>query len=415
VQWTQWLFFHFGLEPERIIATFGERSSSGSNHGGYYYDGNIAYQELSHNETPYDPDIFPADPNEDERALLELIPGDLSSKCSTSNFYCDQFDLTYLNENGWPDLIIVGSFYSSLISDEVKGNATARNVPIIQLTNTYSEDEDVENARDMIAMIERMEELSYALGVDETKSMVSTDKITLCQVANSFQESAQKAHEKGIRSMAAYMPYQSNPVGVTGAFIPNPDRDPVLSLMQNLGLPIIYNEHSGSYWENRAGNYLPGNGNFVANNTVSLSGIPYHVDFWLYDDRVSLDFLSEKFAMDWPHPATVSKQYAYWPSNARILSYRHATEILSIVGKQLDSAKRVTPQSTCVEPKNSSMRKLAPGEYSCLTIVPINFCHDIMKESSPQTSIHENSSGSLLIQMSFLTTMLSLSFATLGI
>jgi len=232
----------------------------------------------------------------------------------------------------------------------------------------------------MGTMVERMEELSLALGVDEAGSSVQSDKLALCQTAEMFQAIAQTAHDKGVRSMAAYMPYQPNPPGVSGGFLPNPDRDPVLSLMQNLGLPILYNEHSGSYWENRAGRYRPNEGTLLADDTRSISGIPYHVDFWLYDDRVSLDFLSEQFATDWPHPALVARQFAYWPSNARILSYRHAAEILSIVSSQLDGAERVSPESECVVPVDSGKteRFLAPGEYSCVKVVPIEFCANIV-------------------------------------
>jgi len=390
-------FSHFGMKSNRIIATYGERSSSGSNHGGVYADGNLIYPELSHHETPYDPNIFPADPNDAERAFLDLITGDLSPTCSSSNYYCDSIDIEYLNDVGWPDVMIFGGLYSSLLNDEIKGNATDRNVPIIVLSNDYSgEVEEEKGVLDMVEMIERMEELALALGVTEPK-MVEEDKKALCIAAESFQATTKKAHDAGVRSMASYMPYMEQPDGVAGGFIPNPDRDPVLSLMQNLGLPILYNEHGGEYWENRAGDYTDGSGNFHANATASLSGDPYHVDFWLYDDRVSLDFLSEKFSKSWPHPALLAKQYAYWPAVARILSYRHAAEILTIVGSQLEDAKQVTQATECTMPADySKARDLAPGEYSCFKVIPIDFCAQL--DPSPPNS----SSGSITISPLFL-------------
>jgi len=396
-------FSHFGMKSNRIIATYGERSSSGSNHGGAYYDGNLAYPELLHNETPYDQNIFPADPNDAERAFLDLITGDLSPTCSSSNYYCDSIDIEYLNDIGWPDVMIFGGFYSSLLNDEIKGNATDRNIPIIVFSNDYS-GEGKKGKIGMVEMIERMEELALALGVIEPK-MVEEDKKALCVAAEYFQSTTKKAHDAGVRSMASYMPYMEQPDGVAGAFITNPDRDPVLILMQNLGLPILYNEHSGDYWENRAGNYTDGNGNFRATATASLSGVPYHVDFWLYDDRVALDFLSTKFSESWPHPALLAKQYAYWPSNGKILSYRHAAEILTIVGSQLEDAKRVTPATECTVPADDSKaRDLAPGEYSCFKVIPIDFCAQL--GSSPVDS----SSRSITISPLFLPFVIILAF-----
>lgn len=373
-------FYHFGMSANTIVATIGERSASGSNYGGQYFDGNLVYSELGHEDTVYDPKTFPADPSEDERAFLDSIAGDLSSECSSSNYYCDLVDVTYLNENGWPDVFVVGSYYSTLISDEVKGNITDQNVPLIILS-----EENDSIIRNMIEMTERMEELASALGVDVENSIVRNDKAALCSAAESFQETAKQAHEAGVRAMATYMPYQENEPGTTSAFLPNPYRDPVLLMMQNMGLPILYNEHSGNYWEYQAGDFTAGGGEFKAEGTASVSGVPYNVDFWLYDDRVSLDFLSKKFSEEWPHPALTAKQYAYWPSNARILSYRHAAEILTIVGGQLEGAERVSPASDCVEPvSDSEVRDLAAGEYSCLKVFPFDFC--VESDSSPGAS-----------------------------
>jgi len=370
---------HFGLSSSRVMATLGERSSSGSNHGGYYYDGNVVYGEtMNHSLTVYDPSIFPADPDAEERAFLDAIAGDLSANCSASNYYCDKVDVSYLEENGWPDVLVVGAFYSSLLTDELRNASRAANVPIVELKNSYGESEgDAEHVRNMVEMTERMEALAVALGLDvSASSAVEKDKRALCAAAATFQATAEAAHAAGVRAMAAYMPYQTNPQGVTGAFIPNPDRDPVLSMMQNLGLPLVFNEHSGDYWENRAGDYAGGSGTLTAEGTASLSGNhSYNVDFWLYDDRVSLDFLSARFAEDWPHPAVAAKQYAYWPSNARILSYRHAAEILNIVGERLETAERVAPPTDCTEPAgDEQFRDLGPGEYSCLHVFSIDFC-----------------------------------------
>jgi hypothetical protein len=91
---------HFGLDASRVMATVGERSSSGSNNGGLYYDGNVVYGEMNHGLLEYDPRLFPVDPDAEERAFLDTIPGDLRVSCSASNYYCDVADVAYLDVNG---------------------------------------------------------------------------------------------------------------------------------------------------------------------------------------------------------------------------------------------------------------------------------------------------------------------------
>jgi len=388
-------FYHFGMNSDHIVATIGERSTSGSNFGGTYFDGNLVFGDINHGASPHDPDIFPADPNTEERAFLDSIPGDLSSECSATNYYCDKVNMDYLNKNGWPDVIVVGSFYNGLVNDEFMGNATEKNIPVVKLTDTYEDSTEEMAPRDMVAMIERMEEIAMLIGVDKSAStMVDNDKKALCEEAAKFQVTAEKAHELGVRSMASYMPYMDNLPGVTGAFIPNPDRDAVLTMMQNLGMPILYNEHSGSYWEGRAGSFVPNDGNFIANNTASLSGVPYHVDFWLYDDRITLDFLSEEWKEHWPHPAVVAGQHAPWQANGRIFSYRHATEILSITGTNLGKAKSLFPATECTPVDEDMMaatggqRGLTAGQYSCLKVVPIDFCEALMEDKSSASSMN---------------------------
>jgi hypothetical protein len=77
---------HIVLDASRVVATVGERSSSGSNHGGFYYDGNVVYGEMNHGLSEYDPRLFPADLDAEERAFLDAIPGDLRASCSASNY-----------------------------------------------------------------------------------------------------------------------------------------------------------------------------------------------------------------------------------------------------------------------------------------------------------------------------------------
>merc|ERR1740139_2021765 len=61
---------HFGMEASQVKGTFGERSSSGSNYGGFYFDGNVA-DHGDHSSAEFNPDNFPADPDKAEQAFFE--------------------------------------------------------------------------------------------------------------------------------------------------------------------------------------------------------------------------------------------------------------------------------------------------------------------------------------------------------
>ena len=69
--------------------------------------------------------------------------------------------------------------------------------------------------------------------------------------------------------------------------------------------------------------------------------VPYNADFFLYEPRGALDFTSDSFAAAWPHPAVVAKQYAYYPITALHYSWRHATDILAVVGAKLRTAAKL--------------------------------------------------------------------------
>ena len=146
-------------------------------------------------------------------------------------------------------------------------------------------------------------------------------------------------------------------------------------------MAIMHTDATQGSWE--SGNYTPW---MSATNLVSTGArtsgrvkIPYPVDFWLYDQRVALDFTSDSFAAAWPHPAVVAGQYANWPSNGHIHSYRHATTILAGVRERLAVAQKLDPlETTCtaVDQFDDEYRSagLAPGEYACPKPVSYAMC-----------------------------------------
>lgn len=108
----------------------------------------------------------------------------------------------------------------------------------------------------------------------------------------------------------------------------------------------------------------------------------YPVDFWLYDVRVTLDFLSSSFAAAWPHPAVTARQFASWHNNARHFSYVHATDILTMVGNALASAERLLPATDCTPVtggvSGTAYRTdgLTAGQYACAYPVEYAWCSD---------------------------------------
>jgi len=383
-------FYHFGMSYKQIGGTFGERSSSGSNYGGKYSNGNLA-DHGDHSKVDHNPEHFPADPDESERAFLNMIT-DYSPSCSSSNYYCSDVDIDALNKKGWPDIVIAGSFYSSLVSEEFRGNATEAGVPIIELTTSYgSSPGDEVLPRSMVEITQTWENLAGAfLGADTVASTVENDKKELCSAAKKFKDVAKKAQNKGVRAMAGYLPYTgTGPNGEVGAFLASPERDTVLAMLEELGMAILHNdaEPSRAYEYQVDANFLKGElawDRLMSKGTVG-DPVQYYVDFWLYDDRVTLDFISDSFAQAWPHKAVVSKQYAYFPANSRIFSYRHAAEILKNIAEPLEDAKQLftTPTTQCtsvdggVAGDEHRSKGLLPGQYACFEpIEEYDFCGD---------------------------------------
>jgi hypothetical protein len=98
---------HMGMDSSQILGTYGTRGTSGSNANGYYHDGNLV-DHGDHANSPYDPSVWPQNPDANELAMLAQAH-DLSD-CSNTNFWCSTLNHTILDVNGWPDLIIESPF-----------------------------------------------------------------------------------------------------------------------------------------------------------------------------------------------------------------------------------------------------------------------------------------------------------------
>jgi len=372
-------FSHFGMSHEQILGVFGEQSSSGSNYGNTYFDGNVN-NLIDHGLLDHDPSLFPADPNEEERAFLNSIALDLSPGCSGTNYYCSEINIDILNENGWPDLVVVGSFYGSLLSDEFREAALEKGVPIITITDSYNSPTIPQVPRSMVDMIGRMEELTTALGVSGVEGFAANDKNAFCDAAKNFRSQTKKAQDAGVRAMGGYLPYLPTTAdGKTGAFIASPERDTVLAMLEELGMAILHNDVDGAYEYFTDADFTAGTLPFQDILSNGDPPVPYYVDFWLYDDRVTLDFVSDEFKAEWPHVALVAEQYAYFPANARVNSYKHATEILERIGAEIGKATKLNMEETTCTPADTSGDEhrttgLSAGEYACYDPVEYDFC-----------------------------------------
>ena len=336
-----------------------------------------------HANTPHDPSVFPQDPDATEQAMLAQAL-DLSA-CSKTNYWCSSLNHTLLDVNGWPDLIIESPFIGAR-HPELEAAAKERGIPIIKLTLKYSTEDAP--MKGFIEIIQRFEELARALGVSDVTSAAANDKAALCAEIEAFKPVALKAQSRGVRAMAGYLPYgAATPNGNIGGWLATPDQDPVLMMLEELGMPIMHSDTPfGGYWENmgEASWQASDEKGISATGLTSTGGrtggrvkVPYPVDFWLYDARVTLDFTSANFAAAWPHPAVVAKQYAQWPANGHLFSYSHAATLLAGVREKLAVAQKLDPlETTCtsVFQSDDEYRGLAPGEYACYNPVSYAMC-----------------------------------------
>jgi len=405
---------HMGMDPSQIIGTYGPRASSGSNLNSYYHAGFSPGGHGDHANLPYDAALFPSDPTPEEQVMLAQMH-DLSPECSSINSYCGHFDHTILDANGWPDVILEGAFYQDWAStSEMLANASNKGIPVVRLRSGYNT-EDESPTRGFIETVQRYEELTRALGVSDARVTAATAyaKATLCAEVEAFKVVALEAQVRGVRALAAYLPAGETAAnGDIGGYIASPDKDSVLMMLEELGMPIMHSDAlRDSAWE-----FMLGEDRMSATNLMSTGGrtsgrvkVPYPVDFWLYDQRVTLDFTSDSFAAAWPHPAVVTAQYANWPSNGHIHSYRHATTMLENVRKKLAVAEKLDPtESTCtavgqsdwefVDPHsgggggggghgrqlNPSPINLGPGQYACPNPVSYSMCEGMASTFAPQ-------------------------------
>ena len=346
-----------GLHASQIMGTFGERGTDGSNINGVFATADSWVTRGNHGDhanAEHEPDThFLSDPTAAEQALLTQMI-DASPECSGTNTWCNKFNVTILDINGWPDLIIAGPLFASVVNDEVRAKAAQRGIPVIILSDQNTAKTEWKTFTDLA---ERFEDLAKALGAD-VEAHTAHDKQNFCAKAAEFREISHQASQRGVRALSGYMPFgPADPdTGNIAAMLQPPDRNPALMLLEELGMAIIHlNTRQSSYYEYMypawGGVTMPATTTIMS--TGGAAAVAYHPDFFLYEPRGALDFTSDSFAEAWPHPAVVAKQYASYPISTLHYSWRHATDILAVVGAKLSTAAKLDPAEV-PQPHNPS-------------------------------------------------------------
>jgi hypothetical protein len=417
---------HFGLGADQLHATWGEHSNSGTNydHGdegcvssnhAKYYDGNMA--DYGNHDVAFDPSSWTGHPSEAEMNIIKQAI-DLSPKCSSCNYWCadleweDNFGFTGLGgeagggSKGWPDLIIDDYSFGYATTPEFLGNASANGAKIIvmKLTSPGAAAGDDPVKKNYIEVARRYEELAIALGAvgpdDEAANL--KEKAAFCKAAEDFKEVAKGAADRGVRALAGYFPYDAAPahgdldngpddgLNADGKTIfgflygPASSGFPALKLLEELGMQILHIGDMPDYNAHMAPDNLKPCSMGVWKTHADACTAPdgyYPVDFFLYDDRTTLDVTSATFAEKWPHPAVVAGQMAPWSNGGQgVYSYEHATEMLTMIGAKLKDATKVdstTTTCTDVEVISSQVHRsdgLSVTEYACYNPVELPLC-----------------------------------------
>ena len=365
-----------GTPHAQVVGTYGERCISGSNLN-TYADWNANKEHFGdHNTAAHDPAFFPADPvSAEETAMLTSTP-DLTPSCSRSCFWCSDTAgshpgepgeiLRNLDANGWPDYILQGAYAGQwpLVADpNLLANATARGVEVISIIDVYN-DADGSQSRPVsyIDVTETYERLATFLGATED---LSSEKREFCAEMNNFKATAAAAATRDIRAMGILAPNGPVTDGVASGAMYGANIDQVTMMLQELGMQIYERDATLGAW----------------GASLDADALPYPVDFWLYDARSALDFVSDAFATAWPHPAVVAKQYSYWPHGGWLHTFQHGTDILKLVRTELAKASQIAGSrtDTCtvvadITDVSYRVNGLGAGKYACPKPVDYDWC-----------------------------------------
>ena len=355
-----------GMEPTQLSGVYGQWGGETSNLDPSNPEGGSAF----------DKDPSPEDIQFLASHAVNLLPSCLPGR------RCMDIDLDLLRDIEVDVFLALGYRHTvRYITDFVADieEITGKPVIYIDLSQTGPDctpgNEDRCYGKSMIDLIHQLEDLATALGVRPTAA-VQQDKQDLCEAAQNFQRVSLEAQLRGVRAMAAYFG-----TGIDGStYYANPPDDMVLRMLEELGMPLLHVDCDlqpdqdqcplGFFWETLRNAAFFGNCQESTLQACQDNTPKYPVDFWLYDDRQTLEVLRPSFGQDFPDKAILARQYAYWPIGGGALSYRHAAQILNIIAPSLDKAKRLHDGTQCIEGVDVSgvahrTVGLDGGEFAC--------------------------------------------------
>lgn len=357
-----------GVTADQLIGTYGERAVDGS-------DFDFTAPELGSS--------FPADPSPEEYQFL-LETTNLSPNCQAH--YCLDFDMARLAEID-PDVIVMHGYRQSVWGFEANKTQIEEIVgrPIVFIDVSLEGPECTEGnenrcyGKSMVDVIEQVEELAMALGIDMLPS-VQEDKKRMFAAAAEFQDVSAAVATRGVRVMAAYLSSQDGSDFGDVNYFANPVDDLVLRMLEELGLPLMHVDCNqtpdqdkcplGYFWETvPTARYF---GDCAEGQSLEScqDNVMYPIDFWLYDQRTTQYVTKPEFQDFFPDKAIQAGQYGYWPIGAGTISYAHAAEILELLTVPLAKAQRLHPATSCkagVDVTGIAHRVvgLSGGEYAC--------------------------------------------------
>jgi hypothetical protein len=428
---------HMGLPAEQLHSIYGGRYTYGSNFNKMDVSSAIG---LDHSTRPYDASLWPTDYTNPEDpntkaldAAVDMTPG---CRVVGASGWCGWNDpwIAKLDESGWPDIIIYDIDISITIPAELLANATQQDIPILRISNDdyfwdasntsgFGKPAGVKQAeyrvKDAWEMIHIWEDLSKALGTPNVDELMKTERKEFCEAAGRFKAAAKIAHDNGVRAMAGNLPAgTTSEDGKIGAYLTTPDFEPMLGLFESLGMPILHHD-SVSYWEfmlDDDGTGIMSPTDLKSSGSLTGTPVPYNVDFWLIDNRNTLDVVSDEFAKHWPHPAIVHDQFDQWPVWNHLHSYQAVARQLDHIGKKLRNAKKVIEVDgpACIEmgayhhhdytlgtgdftwqQYGMAREHIGAGQYACFKPVTFDWCDglDAMPGETPASETPEDSAA----------------------
>jgi hypothetical protein len=319
--------------------------------------------------------IFPdADPTPDEIAFLQQTTN-LSPNCYNDKTGCLEIDLATLIELN-PEYIVY--IDNGLLAQEAVKQENPTEIEAIFIDTLYDydankpcrSDDYQENkancvTRSSIDIIKRIEELAIALGVDPPAT-VQQDKTSMCQAAVNFANTMQRAHNSGLRVMAAVADISADATAIRPQ---DPTAFWTLRTFEELGMPIMHGDNepiTTSQWfvACTAANQ---NASATCNKQTKLPA-----DFFIFDSRSYPLVDTDEFQAIFPDAAILADQYWHFARNDGAISYRSMTKVLNKVSAMIGQATRLHDTTPCVtldptspDHLNAAYGGLENGQYVC--------------------------------------------------